>query len=149
MRQLRRPYKSLSANCCILCGSGESINYFFLHCLITLGLWHKLFNLTKIDWIPPRNIGNMMTISFKWLGKISCPITAWIMWWERNARIFEGKWRMVETLWGLLHFYSSLSTSCTIAFKGSSLNVINLIGIWFVIQKGWAIMREALFGFDI
>ena len=56
---------------------------------------------------------------------------------------------MVETLWGLLHFYSSLSTSCTIAFKGSSLNVINLIGIWFVIQKGWAIMREALFGFDI
>ena len=47
---LKRPYKSLSPNWCILCmGCGESIDHLFLHCLITLALWHKLFNLVKMD----------------------------------------------------------------------------------------------------
>ena len=46
---VRRPYKSLSPHWCILCkGRGESIDHLFLHCPLTLGLWHKLFSLTNI-----------------------------------------------------------------------------------------------------
>ena len=41
MLHVRRPYKSLSPHWCILCKeSGESIDHLFLHCPITLGLWH-------------------------------------------------------------------------------------------------------------
>ena len=50
----------------------------------------------------------------------------WIVWQERNAKIFEEKWGTEEMLWDLLHFYSSLQVCCTIAFRGISLNVIQL-----------------------
>ena len=67
--QLRRVYKSLSSYWCILyMGSGDLINHLFLHCLLTLGLWHKIFSLAKMDWVLPRSICDMMTISFIGLG---------------------------------------------------------------------------------
>ena len=81
-------------------GSRESIDHIFLHCLITLGLWHKLFNLAKMDWIPPKSICDMMVISFKGLGssvrgkviwKITHLTLPFIVRQERNARIFEEK----------------------------------------------------------
>ena len=51
MLQLRRPYKSLSLHWCILCkGNGKSIDLLFLHCPLTLGLWHKFFSLARMDW---------------------------------------------------------------------------------------------------
>ena len=90
MLQLRRPYQSLTPHWCILCkGNGELIDHLFLHCPLTLGLWHKLFGLVRMDWIPPRNIGDMMIISFKGLrnsirGKslwqIAWLTLLWIMW---------------------------------------------------------------------
>ena len=53
--QLRRPYKSLCPQWCILCkGNGEPIDHLFLHCPVTIGLWNKLFKLARLDWVPPR-----------------------------------------------------------------------------------------------
>ena len=49
-------------------GSGESVDHLFLHCLITLGLWYKLFSLVRMDWVPPRSICDMMIISLRGLG---------------------------------------------------------------------------------
>ncbi|RVX10388.1 hypothetical protein CK203_016057 [Vitis vinifera] len=46
--QLRRPYKALCPQWCILCkGNGESIDHLFLHCSVTIGLWHRLGELIK------------------------------------------------------------------------------------------------------
>ena len=97
--QLRRPYKSLCPQWCMLCkGNGESIYHLFLHCPLTIGLWHKLFNLAGLDWVPPRSIEDMMIITFRGLGnsirgkktlwQIACLTLLWIVWQERNARIF-------------------------------------------------------------
>ena len=48
--QLRRPYKALSPDICILCMKhGESVDNLFLHCSLTMGLWHRLFQLAKMD----------------------------------------------------------------------------------------------------
>lgn len=47
--KLRQPYGSLNPLCCTLCKDGESIDHLFLHCLFTIGLWHKLFSLAK-NW---------------------------------------------------------------------------------------------------
>ncbi|KAJ9703126.1 hypothetical protein PVL29_004763 [Vitis rotundifolia] len=50
MLQVRRPYKALSPDICILCMKhGESADHLFLHCSLTIGLWHKLFQLAKMD----------------------------------------------------------------------------------------------------
>ena len=79
-------------------GSGELINHFFLHCSLTLGFWHKLFSLVKMDWILPMSICDMMTISFSGLGssiraktfwQIAYLIILWIVWQERNASFEE------------------------------------------------------------
>ena len=69
MLQLRRPYKALTPDICILCMKHEkSADHLFLHCSLTMGLWHRLFQLTKIDWVPPRSIFDMMSIKFNGFG---------------------------------------------------------------------------------
>ncbi|RVW32138.1 putative ribonuclease H protein [Vitis vinifera] len=107
--QLRRPYKSLCPQWCILCkGNGESIDHLFLHCPVTIGLWNKLFKLAGLDWVPPRSFEDMLVIAFKGLGnslrgktlwQVVCLTLVWIVWQERNNRIFEDKGRSEETLW--------------------------------------------------
>ena len=99
--QLRRPYKALCPQWCILCkGNGESIDHLFLHCPVTIGLWHRLFNLVGVIWVPPRSLEDMLVISFKGLGnslrgktlwQITCLTLIWMVWQERNNRIFEDK----------------------------------------------------------
>ena len=77
MLQLGRPCKSFSPHWCILCmGSGE-LNHLFLHCLLTLGLWHKLLRLVKMVWVPSRSNCDMMTISYRGLGSSIRGKTLW------------------------------------------------------------------------
>ncbi|RVW85256.1 hypothetical protein CK203_046581 [Vitis vinifera] len=76
--------------------SKETIDHLFLHCLITLGLWHKIFSQAGMEWVQPSSICDMLVISFKCLGILlearlfggsrlflSCGLCG-----ERNARIF-------------------------------------------------------------
>ena len=93
---------------CKLCmEQGESADHLFLHCSVTLGLWHKLFQLAKMDWVPPKSISNMMFINYKGFGKSkrgvilwqnACIALIWVVWPEINARIFEDKARNSENL---------------------------------------------------
>ena len=102
MLQLGRPYKSFSPHWCILCmGSGE-LNHLFLHCLLTLGLWHKLLRLVKMVWVPSRSNCDMMTISYRGLGSSIRGKTLWemfhsmllycryaninIYWWQKKEK---------------------------------------------------------------
>ena len=126
----------LSPNICIRCMKhGESADHLFLHCSLTIGLWHRLFQLAKMDWIPPRSISNMMSIKFKGFGASKRGIVLWqamsialirVVWWERNARIFEDKARNSKFLWDSIVFLTSLWAFCSKAFKGTPLNVIQL-----------------------
>ncbi|RVW93876.1 Transposon TX1 uncharacterized 149 kDa protein [Vitis vinifera] len=139
--QLRRPYKALCPQWCILCkGNGESIDHIFLHCPVTIGIWYRLFNLAGLVWVPPRSLEDMLVITFKGLrnslrGKtlwqIACLTLIWIVWQERNNRIFEDKGRTEEMLWDLIRFYSSLWAFCTEAFRQVPLNVLQLN--WIVV----------------
>ena len=136
MLQVRRPYKALSPDICILCMKhGESADHLFLHCSLTIGLWHRLFQLAKMDWVPPRSIYDMMSIKFKGFGnskrgivlwQVASIALIWVVWWERNARIFEDKARNSEFLWDSIVFLASLWAFCSKAFKGIPLNVIQL-----------------------
>ena len=96
--QSRRPYKELSPDICKLCMKhGESIDHLFLHCSLTMGLWHKLFQLAKTDWVPPRSISDMLSTNFNSFGfskrgivlwQAACIALIWVVWRERNPRIF-------------------------------------------------------------
>ncbi|RVW87592.1 putative ribonuclease H protein [Vitis vinifera] len=88
--QLRRPYKSLCPQWCILCkGNGESIDHLF-SCPVTIGLWNKLFKLAGLDWVPPRSFEDMLVIAFKGLGNSLRGKTLWqvacLTWLDSVAR---------------------------------------------------------------
>ncbi|KAJ9697352.1 hypothetical protein PVL29_009249 [Vitis rotundifolia] len=96
--QLKRPYKALSPDICMMCMKhGEIVDHLFLHYSLTMGLWHKLFQLAKTDWVPPRSIFDMLSTNFNGFGsskrgivlwQATCIALIWVVWRERNARIF-------------------------------------------------------------
>ena len=171
MLQLKRPYKFLSPYWTsfffsfdrqslldILCiESEESVGHHFLHCQLTLGFWHKLFSLAKMDWVQPKSICDMMNISFRGLGsftigrtfrQIVCITMLWIVWQEQNDRIFEKIWRVGEMSWDLLsllflvvdllnYHLQRCSTQCySTHFRDFPLNVIQLNWLSICNSKG-------------
>ena len=77
----------------------------------------------------------MMTINYKGFGKskrdivlwqIACIALIWVVWWERNGRIFEDKTRNLENLWDTIHFLASFWAFGSIVFNGIPLNVLQL-----------------------
>ncbi|RVX22450.1 putative ribonuclease H protein [Vitis vinifera] len=105
---------------------------------------HRLFNLVGVIWVPPRSLEDMLVISFKGLenslrGKtlwqIACLTLIWMVWQEKNNRIFEDKGRTEEMVWDLIRFYSSLWASCTEAFRGVPLSILQLNWIGACISR--------------
>ncbi|KAL6316817.1 hypothetical protein AAG906_021117 [Vitis piasezkii] len=80
-------------------------------------------------------IGLGNSLRGKTLWQIACLTLIWMVRQERNNRIFEDKGRTEEMLWDLIRFYSSLWASCTEAFRGVPLNVLQLNWIWSAFQK--------------
>ena len=77
----------------------------------------------------------MMAIKFNGFGSSKRGIVLWqaasialirVVWWERNARIFEDKERNSEYLWDSIVFLASLWAFCSKVFKGTPLNVLQL-----------------------
>ncbi|RVW84726.1 Transposon TX1 uncharacterized 149 kDa protein [Vitis vinifera] len=129
------PFKIKSFVWLVAHKKGETVDHLFLHCPLTMGLWYRLFQLTKIDWVLPRSIFDMLSTNFNGFGSFKRGIALWqvayiallwVVWRERNARIFEDKTRNSENLWDMIHFLASLWVSCSKVFKGIPLNVIHL-----------------------
>ena len=133
--QLRRPYKALSPDICKLCMKHEeSADHIFLHCSLMMGLWHRLFQLAKTDWVPPRSIFDILSINYNGFGlskrmivlwQAACMAIIWVVWRERNARIFEDKARNSKNFWDSIHFLASLWAFCSMVFKAFRLMCYN------------------------
>ncbi|KAL6331951.1 hypothetical protein AAG906_020302 [Vitis piasezkii] len=73
----------------------------------SLDCLHLSPSLAKMDWVPPRSISDMMSINYKGFGlskreivlwQAACIALIWVVWRERNARIFEDKVRNSKNL---------------------------------------------------
>ena len=65
----------------------------------------------------------------------------------KNTKIFEEKWRMVETLWDLLHIsIPPYEVLVLLLLKASPSMLLNLIGVWLVIRFciGFLVWRRSL-----
>ena len=60
------------------------------------------------------------------LWQVACIALIWVVWWERNERIFQDKTKNSENIWDSIHFLASLWAFCSKVFKGAPLNVLQL-----------------------
>ena len=67
------------------------------------------------------------------LWQAACIALIWVVWRERNVRIFEDKSRNSEYLWDSIRFLASLWAFCSKVFKGIPLNVLQLD--WLAVCK--------------
>ncbi|RVW65135.1 hypothetical protein CK203_035785 [Vitis vinifera] len=103
----------------------------------------------------------MMSIKFNGFGSSKRGLVLWqaasialirVVWWERNARIFEDKARNSEYLWDFIVFLACLWAFCSKVFKGTPLNVLQLdwLAIEFKHDVYWReCMHKDLFRFCI
>ena len=99
------------------------------------GVVAQIISVSQNGLVPPRSISHMMSINYKGFGlskkgivlwQTACTTLIWVVWRERNARIFEDKVKNSENLWDSIHFLTSLWAFCSMVFKGIPLNVLQL-----------------------
>jgi hypothetical protein len=96
--------------CCLCKRNGESISHLLLHWSFSKEIWNFFFSIFGISWVLPFEIVDLLSC---WRG--GCRNTRirkvwdmvplcifWCLWWERNARCFEGMERNVLELKGLV-----------------------------------------------
>uniref|UniRef100_A0A2N9EXD0 Reverse transcriptase domain-containing protein n=1 Tax=Fagus sylvatica TaxID=28930 RepID=A0A2N9EXD0_FAGSY len=113
--------------CCMCKHSGESPNHLLLQCETAQSLWSMVFCLFGVIWVMP---GSVVEVMASWMGSFrksrhadvwgAVPLCVmWVLWRERNLRVFEGQERTVlelklvllRTLFDWLHCSSSYSPS--------------------------------------
>ncbi|KAK9273684.1 hypothetical protein L1049_018494 [Liquidambar formosana] len=138
MSQRRRPNRRLLPQWCIVCRlDAESIDHLFLHCQGARFLWQRLFLLAGVCWVSPASSLDMLVIHYGCFGKSkrgvvlwrrAVLVVFWVLWLERNSRIFEDRVVEFGEIWDGEFFLASLWASVTKEF-----NVVPL----FVIMSDW------------
>ncbi|ONI36148.1 hypothetical protein PRUPE_1G572100 [Prunus persica] len=133
--QRKRPFMYLSPQWCVLCKlCEESVDHLFLHCPFSLSLWWLLWREVGTVWVIPKGCSDFLCSDFVvWgLGKLTSTLWGclvhsvfWIIWMERNRRIFEDyKGVRVSDLWDRVKYWAAFWASVTKDFKDYSYSTI-------------------------
>lgn len=138
MIQRRMPLSYWNPQWCVMCKKGgESVNHIFLHCPTANFLWSKLFNLAGVVGPLPFSCNSFFEhfwFSFggKVKGKVLWEVARialfWVLWDERNRRIFQDKSKNSDELWDRVVYLASLWASISKEFIGTS---------YFFIRNNW------------
>ncbi|KAL4181162.1 hypothetical protein AMTRI_Chr12g269890 [Amborella trichopoda] len=99
-----------------MCLSEEESNpHLFIHFNLADNLWSQLLQLFGLQWVTPPTVKVLISSYhvYQWLKagrtmwKVATEATIWVIWLERNVRIFQG--HKLEVL-ALFHKVTSLVT---------------------------------------
>lgn len=84
--------------CAFVAGRRETIDHFFLHCLISYFMWHQVINRSGVHWCFPKIVSDMIKVwrmsPFSRCGMMLWRLVPfailWSVWKERNDRVFKG-----------------------------------------------------------
>ena len=135
MLQRRRPFCCFSPHWCVLCKrNGENANHIFLQCEVASSLWKQFYREAGVTWESPTQISALFVQNLDGFGKgkkakvlWGCGIFAilWVLWSERNRRIFEAYEGVgFEVLWDRVRFWVALWASVSETFKDYSFSSI-------------------------
>jgi hypothetical protein len=95
---LRRRHVIVLDWCCMCKESGESISHLLMHCSAAREVWLFIFNIFVIQWVMPGGVLDLLScwgdschsVRIQKLWDMVPLCMFWCLWWERNARSFEG-----------------------------------------------------------
>ena len=94
---------------CLYCCDGETVDHLLLHCKFSHALWSAIFEVFGIHWLMLMTVSSLLVPWRNWFGKhlstiwnmvLACLM--WLVWTERNKRIFEDKEGTLDLLKALL-----------------------------------------------
>lgn len=98
-------------------GPTETTDHLFLHCSVALMLWQKIFSFGGEAWVMLGCVRSFFDIQFRGMGRgkkartlWNCAFMAvfWVVWLERNGRIFNDKKSSLVELWNKVHFLGKI-----------------------------------------
>jgi hypothetical protein len=102
------------AGWCYMCKKAdESVDHLLLHCWVARQLWSFVFKCVGVEWVIPSQVPELLFGWWNWFGKRCSGVwnlipscLMWIIWRERNKRIFEDQETPLAKLFEL--FFSTL-----------------------------------------
>jgi len=111
------------------------MDHLFLHCDWDWRLWSKLLGAAYLSWVFPAHSSTVLVEDWFGFGKnkkaqtiwrAMCLVILWVIWWQRNQRIFVDKEMSFKDLFEKAKNLASISTSTDAAFKHYPLSLILL-----------------------
>ena len=100
---------ALSPSWCIMCKKeGEYVDHILLHCDFIKHIWAKMWDLFGVIGDVPYRWAEFIVIKWRFqqhgkkikvLWRFLMMAVAWLVWLERNRRVFEERWNSIEELW--------------------------------------------------
>ena len=101
--------------CCLCFCDEETVDHLLLYCKFSHALWSAIFEIFGIHWVMPKTISSLLFAWRNWFGKHLSTIwnmvpacLMWLVWMERNTRIFEDKERTLDLLKAPLQYFVSM-----------------------------------------
>ena len=123
----------LSPGWCVLCKKdNESLDHLFLHCAFSFRIWGKILQEFGVDWVIPRSSKDLLCLGQglclnkkgKTLWKIAATATFWVIWLERNNRIFEEKDDSFDSIWDRIRLWVGIWLLDCKDFKGIPFSLL-------------------------
>jgi hypothetical protein len=93
---LRKRGYTLTSWCCMCRCCGESVAHLLLHCPVAGVLWTWIFHIFGVHWVLSGTVADLLFSWWNGLGRHSSDLwnlaplcLMWVIWKERNQRIFE------------------------------------------------------------
>ncbi|XP_010523230.1 PREDICTED: uncharacterized protein LOC104801610 [Tarenaya hassleriana] len=131
---------AVASSTCLLCSlEEESHSHLFFRCNYSTHVWHRfaryIWNLAPLDlhateaWI--RNPGNDQSRNRCLIALILLQCSVYLLWSERNTRIFRGVTSTIDSLCGKLN---AMVRNCILSLLGSSRRIDPaLLADWYTI----------------
>ncbi|XP_077252938.1 uncharacterized protein LOC143892304 [Tasmannia lanceolata] len=96
---LRKRNMLIIDHCALCIESGESVDHLFIHCKVAREVWGRILERFGMNWVFPSSIKELFEgwpcnpwgKKGKTLWWLSLLALLWVLWIERNNRVFEGK----------------------------------------------------------
>ncbi|XP_028058403.1 uncharacterized protein LOC114262245 [Camellia sinensis] len=119
--------------CCMCCGAAESVDHLLICCPVASRIWMSIVALFGLDWVQP---GTVRAVLQSWVGgrvgkrrrkawNLAGHCLMWLMWLERNRRVFLEELRLA--VWLERHLLLVVHSWLTLTVDSAVLSFVEFV----------------------